>query len=477
MSVLRLTDQAEPQLGSLPRAAAGLPRPRRLLGYAVALAGLPALTALLVALNESVTRETVLLTYMLAVLLVSVVGGVGPALLAAVGSFLLANWFLTPPYHTLLVGDREALVDLLVLVVGAVLVSVTVELGARSRAQALRHRLEARLISRLSSVPPGQGSAAQVLEEVRDVLGMQSIALVPEGAQATAVIRVGAAPSGPPSLSIPATDGLRLVGQGQRLFAEDRRLLSSLASTAALAWRREQMAEEARHARELAETDRVRAALLTTVGHDLRTPIAGIKAAVSGLQEDDVALTPLESRDLLDTVERCADQLAGLVDNLLAMSRLQAGAVALHLSPVAVDEVITATLLARGERDVEIDVPDDLPYILADAALLERVFSNVVANARHYSPSGSPVRIRGHAGQSDSTVLHVQVIDHGPGVEPSRWREMFEPFQRLNDSGPGGLGLGLAIARGLTEAMGGRLEPSPTPGGGLTMTLSLRTAP
>jgi K+-sensing histidine kinase KdpD len=471
-----LTDAAGPR-PRLPRADAGLPRRRRLIGYAVAVAGLPALTAVLVAVRDTVTRETVLLAYMLAVLLVAVIGGIGSALLAALGSFLLANWFLTAPYETLLVGNREALIDLIVLVVGAVLVSLSVELGARHRAQAVRHRLEARLVSRVSASSVHAGAAKQILDEMRSLFEMTTVALVPDGPDAQPAVVAGPEPIGPPSVSLSAADGLHLVAFGHTLLAEDRRLVGAMAAAAALAWRREELALEADRAQQLAETDRVRSALLATVSHDLRTPIAGIKAAVSGLREEGIVWTPEDSRQLLDTIERCADHLAALVDNLLSMSRIQAGAVAVHLGHVAVDEVLTGTLRSRGERGVHMEMPEDLPYVQADPALLERVLANLIANARRFTPYGQPVLVRGSLSDTRQGELRLEVIDHGPGVDPSRWEEMFAPFQRLGDREPGGVGLGLAIARGLTEAMGGRLQPSATSGGGLTMTLTLRTAP
>ncbi|MFG1603430.1 DUF4118 domain-containing protein [Actinoplanes sp. NPDC049265] len=228
-------------------------------------------------------------------------------------------------------------------------------------------------------------------------------------------------------------------------------------------------AARAAEAARLAETDRLRSALLGAVGHDLRTPLAGIKAAVSSLRQPDVTFSDEDRGELLATVEESADRLAGVVDNLLAVSRLQAGALAADVRPVAVDGVVAQVVLDDG-GPVLVDVPDDLPPALADAGLLERVLANLVANAR---AAGGPVTVRGRAAGGRITLA---VEDHGPGIRPERLEAAFAPFQRLDDHTGGGLGLGLAIARGFTEAQGGTLAATRTEGGGLTMTIVLREA-
>ncbi|GLY95203.1 hypothetical protein Acsp02_24580 [Actinoplanes sp. NBRC 103695] len=219
----------------------------------------------------------------------------------------------------------------------------------------------------------------------------------------------------------------------------------------------------------LGETDRLRSALLGAVGHDLRTPLSGIKAAVSSLRQPDVTFGDADRAELLATVEESADRLAAVIDNLLAVSRLQAGALAADVRPTAVDGVVAQVVLDGGGT-VTVDVPDDLPPALADAGLLERVLANLLANAE---AAGGPVTVRGAAAGG---LVTLAVEDHGPGIAPGRLDAAFAPFQRLDDHTGGGLGLGLAIARGFTEAQGGTLTATPTEGGGLTMTISLRAA-
>jgi K+-sensing histidine kinase KdpD len=416
------------------------------------------------------------LLYMLVVVTVAVIGGVLPAIAAALASVLLANFFFTTPYHTLRVDQRDSVIALVVFVFVAMTVSGAVELAARSRIAAARSRIEAAMFSRFTAEPVTDASLTAVLDQVRDIFGMHSVALLERrGDQEHAVGSVGLPLRGSPAISVPAGNDLRLVAEGPQLFAEDRNLLSRLAATAARAWEGQQLAGEAAHARELAEIDRLRAALLAAVGHDLRTPLAGIKAAVSSLRQADITWTLREQQEFLATIEESADRLDALIDNLLAMSRVQAGALFVTSQPVSVDEIVARTLIDLHDSDVVVNIPDDLPLVMADPGLLERVIANLLANARRFSPPGTPVRV---VADRVKEGVRMRVIDAGPGVPEAEWNRMFAPFQRLGDrSTSGGVGLGLAIARGFTEAMGGTLSPSKTPGGGLTMTLTLPVAP
>jgi K+-sensing histidine kinase KdpD len=469
------TDTAAHRSSGLPLASGGLTVVRRISGFAVAVIGLPALTALLIPFRDAMALESVLLLYLLAVVITAVIGGVLPAIAAALTSVLLANFFFTTPYHTLRVDQRDSIIALIVFVVVAVTVSAATEFAARSRVAATRSRYEAEMLATFTAEPVTDTSLEAVLGQVRDTFGMTSVALLERrGEQEHVAAAVGTPLQGNPTISITAGKTLRLVAEGPELFAEDRRLLSRLAATAARAWEGKQLAGEAAHARELAEIDRLRAALLAAVGHDLRTPLAGIKAAVSSLRQDDVTWTPKEEQELLATIDDSADRLDELIDNLLAMSRLQAGALSVAPQLVSIDEIVGRALLDVHGSDVAVHVPDDLPLVVADPGLLERVIANLLANARRFAPPSTPVRVE--AERSNGKVC-VRVIDAGPGVPETQWPHMFAPFQRLSDrSTAGGVGLGLAIARGFTEAMGGTLTPSKTPGGGLTMTVTLPVA-
>jgi K+-sensing histidine kinase KdpD len=435
--------------------------------------GLPVVTTVLVRLREDVSLESVLLLYLLAVVLVAVVGGVLPGVVAAIVSVLLANYFFTPPYHTLIVEQRDSVVALIVFVLVALTVSVTVDLAARRRVAAVRSRMEAQMLADLTARPVTERSLHDVLEQVRETFGMTSVALLVRRDERDEIGAIVGPPlRGHPTITASAGPGLRLVAEGPELFAEDRGLLSRLATAAARAWDTQQLAGEARG---LAEVDRLRTALLAAVGHDLRTPLAGIKAAASSLRQKDVSWTESEQAELYETIEESADRLDDLIANLLAMSRLQAGALSVHLVPTAVDEVVARALIHIHGDGVQVDVPDDLPLALIDAGLLERVIANLVDNARRYSPPGSTVHVSGSFDPPQSVVLRIS--DSGPGVAAKDRDRIFAPFQRLDDRSTGGVGLGLALARGFTEAMGGTIQPAETPGGGLTMTLSLPVAP
>jgi K+-sensing histidine kinase KdpD len=439
-------------------------------------AGLPALTAALVRLRGHVALESVLLLYLLVVVLVAVAGGIVPGVVAALASVLLANFFFTVPYHTLVVDQRDSIIALVVFVLVAVTVSVTVEVAMRHRIAAARSRTEAEVLSRFTAEPVTDASLTAVLEQVRDTFGMVSVALLERRGDVESVAAsAGRPPRGHPVISVPAGDGLRLVAEGPELFAADRKLLTRLASAAARAWEGQQLAGEAAQARQLAEVDRLRSALLAAVGHDLRTPLSGIKAAVSSLRQRDVSWTPAERGELLATIEESADRLDDLIANLLAMSRLQAGALSVSTRPTPLDEIVAKALTGVPAADVTVEVPDDLPLVLADPGLLERVVANLVDNARRFSPVGVPIHIKAEYG--DATV-RLSVADSGPGVPAADWERIFTPFQRLDDHrSDGGVGLGLAIARGFSEAMNCTLIPSPTAGGGLTMTVTVPVMP
>jgi K+-sensing histidine kinase KdpD len=236
-------------------------------------------------------------------------------------TLLLFGWFLTPPYYTLAVENRNAAIDLFVFVGAAVVVSVTVELGARNREAAERTRMESRLLAKLSSAEFSGASLVAVLEQVRGLYGMSTVALVDPASDGSALALLGPPPSQRPSLTVDATDGLQLTAYGPEVFAADRRLLSMLAAMASRAWQGQKLAEQAAQARQLAETDRVRSALLAAMSHDLRTPLAGIKAAVSSLRQEDISWTPQGQRELLLTVDESTDRLTELTSNILAMSR------------------------------------------------------------------------------------------------------------------------------------------------------------
>jgi two-component system sensor histidine kinase KdpD len=255
-------------------------------------------------------------------------------------------------------------------------------------------------------------------------------------------------------------------------------VLAAFAAQVAVAYEQRRLTEAADAAAPLAEADRMRTALLNAVSHDLRTPIASAKAAVSSLRSPEVQWSDQDQQELLANADEALDRLAELVTNLLDLSRLQAGVLSIALRPVGVDDVVSRALdhVAHGAR-VDVDVPDPVPDVVADAGLLDRVIANLVENALRYAPVDRPVRL---AVSTHADAVELRVIDRGPGIPSAEREAVFAPFQRRNDhatSTSGGVGLGLAIARGFIEAMHGRITLEDTPGGGLTAVVSLPVAP
>jgi two-component system sensor histidine kinase KdpD len=438
-------------------------------GAAVAVAGLGAGTGLLLPVRGDLSLASVALLYLLPVVATAAVGGVWPALAGALAADLLVNFFFVPPYHTLAVDRGENLIALIVYVVVASAVAVAVDTAARSRASAARRTAEATVLAHVTSEPVAGNSLTRLLEQVRVSYRMETVALTDRD---RVLERVGPPAAGPPSLTAPAGDGLRLLAWGPPIFAEDRRALSRLAAAAARTVENQRLADDAARVQELAQIDRVRSALLGAVGHDLRTPLAGIKAAISSLRQPDLAWDPDDEAELLATVEESTDRLSDLVENLLSLSRLQAGALSVTPRPVPMDAVVAQALMhtPTGATTVEVDVPDNLPLAYADPGLLERVVANLVDNAAKASPV---VRL---SGRDAGGRIELRIVDRGPGIPAADRDRIFTPFQRLDDHATDGLGLGLAIARGFTEAMDGTITPSDTPGGGLTMTITLPVA-
>jgi two-component system sensor histidine kinase KdpD len=446
---------------------------RRLLGVFLTLTSLPLLTLLLVATGQRLNLADDLLLFLLAVVTVTVVGGFWPAVLAAVGSSLLLNWFLTPPLHTFTIQEPRNLLALVLFVTVAVAVSSMVHLAARRAVQAASSREEtASLLALARTVLGGADTPTAVLDHLTSTLGGRA-----ELQEFTAGRWIRVAVSGGTGADTEGTrihprPGLALLTNGQTAAATVA-LLAGFGAQAAAALDRERLRIQASQAEALAEGNRIRTALLAAVSHDLRTPLASIKASVSSLRQTDVEWTAADEADLLATIEQNADRLDALIGNLLDLSRLHTGSLEPFLRPTAIDEVAPVALrgLDASVR-MEIEVPDGVPLVRADPGLLERVLANVFSNALRHSPSSRPPALRTRP--AGATVV-LEVVDHGRGVPDDLKDRIFEPFQRLDDR-QGGVGLGLAVAKGFAEAMGGTIAAVDTPGGGLTIRIRLPVA-
>ncbi|MFJ3933691.1 DUF4118 domain-containing protein [Streptomyces sp. NPDC090029] len=470
---------------------ARLGRPRTVAAWLIGVLGPAVLTVLLRHLEDGPGLANDVLLFLFLTVLAALLGGLLPALVSAAVGSLLLNYFFTPPTHTLDIAEPQNLVALMIFVAVAVAVASVVDVAARRTQQAARLRAESEVLSFLAgsvlrvSLPAPQNGGATVLdallERVRETFAMESVALLERAGDLepwTCTASTGPAPASRPDdadVDMPVGDHMALALSGRVLPAEDRRVLSAFAAHAAVVLDRQRLAGEAETARALAEGNRIRTALLAAVSHDLRTPLAGIKAAVTSLRSDDVAWSPEDEAELLAGIEAGADRLDHLVGNLLDMSRLQTGTVTPLIRRTALDEVIPLALAGVPPESVELDVPESLPMVAVDRGLLERAVANIVENAVKYSPAGMPVAV---AASALGTRVELRVVDRGQGVPDEEKERIFEPFQRYGDTPRGaGVGLGLAVSRGFVEAMGGTLAAEDTPGGGMTMVLTLAAEP
>lgn len=460
---------------------------RRAAGYALTLLGLPLLTAGLLALGGTLSLPSDILVMLAAVVAVALVGGRRPAVLAALGAFGLLNFFFTPPVGLFTIAERENVLALSVFLVVALAVATVVDLAARRTTEAARARAEAETLSTLAgSVLRGSRPLPALLDQLRETFGLTGVTLLERVGRGAAdpdawqvVTAVGDRPATRPAdgdveVTVPGPDAdLSLALTGRPLDAADRRLVEAFAAQAAVALTQERLAARAAQAGPLAEIDRLRTALLDAVSHDLRTPLATATTAVETLRTHGGMLDDADRTTLLDDAGSSLARLGRLVENLLDMSRLQAGALAMTLQVVDLADVLPQVLddLGPAGREVAVRVAEGVPAVTVDPALLERVLVNLLANALRHSPPGAPpvVRASEHGGE-----VQIRVVDSGPGVPSTEWDRIFLPFQRLGDTDAGtGVGLGLALSRGLVEAFGGSLTPEHTPGGGLTMTVTL----
>ena len=420
--------------------------------------------------------------YLLVVVVVASVGGLVPALATAVAGFLLVNWYFTPPIHTWTIRETENVAALIVFLVTAAIVSGLVAVSARQRAQTARAAAEAETLAVLASEVVDVDPLPEMVEHLRSAFGLDGVALLrrnDDGWELEA--GAGVAPEAPNTGSgnLPLDDERVLVLAGDDLGPQDRRVLDAFTANLAVALDRRQLHADAAEAAARAEADELRSALLQAVSHDLRTPLAGIKASIDSLRQPDLQWSPAETAEFLDTIDGETNRLTTLVDNLLDMSRIQAGAVGADVRPTSLDEVVPAAMAGLGDRagDVDVDVPETTPLVLADPTLLERVVANLIDNALTYG--GSSARPRVEAGAVGDRVL-LRVVDAGPGFPPTERQRAFEPFHRQDDRRPhagAGVGLGLAVARGFTRAIGADLTIEDTPGGGTTMVVDLPRAP
>ncbi|MDP5227502.1 MULTISPECIES: DUF4118 domain-containing protein [Arthrobacter] len=466
--------------------APSLGRIRLTLGFVLALVGPPLITLLLTPFT-GLDLATHVLAHLCVVITVAFVGGLKPAVPAAVLDSLLLNYFVVPPVGTLTISDPQSFFALMVFLGVAIAVSLVVGLSARRSVEARRARAEAATLSELaSSSLASDQRPAEFLTQLTEEFGLESATLftrAPAQDDDAAWEPLASSGTGSPQRPEDAGEseqlapGALLAWTGRVLSGAERRLLKAFESHLLALLERDRLALSLADTVKLAEGNRIRTSLLQAASHDLRTPLAGIGLAVTALRRQRGKTTPEEEEEMLETIESCNHRLESLIANLLDMSRISGDAVAVLHEPVSWLEVVPEALSGVPGGSVRVELAPNLPPVDADRGLLERALANMVENSVKHAPGSEVVLVATPGGLLGPVVggrpaSELRVVDHGGGVARERVAEMFQPFQRLEER-TSGLGLGLAVARGFVEAMGGEVVAEDTPGGGLTMVVRL----
>jgi two-component system, OmpR family, sensor histidine kinase KdpD len=467
-------------------------------------------------LRQALGVASIALTFLTAVLISAVAYGLWPALFACFASVLAYNFFFLPPLYTFTIADPENVVALFFFAITAVIAS---NLTARVRAQAITARQRARTTEELYQFSRKLAVAANLddllwatVHQIALMLKVPVVILLPEGD--SVAVQAGFPPEdsldaadvaaarwcwdknhsagrgsdtlpGAKRLFLPMQTGRGAVGvigidrdePGPILTPDQQRLLNALADQAALAIERVNLVEDVDRARLVAETDRLRAALLTSISHDLRTPLASILGSATSLAAQDEQLDRATRLDLIRTIQEESERLNRFIGNLLDMTRIESGSMQPRAGPIELSDVIGSTLRRTGKilaaHRTQVRLEPDLPMLDLDDVLLEQVLFNLLDNAAKYAPAGSLVTIR--AWQQNGQVC-VQTIDEGPGIAPADLEHVFDKFYRAGDADRrrAGTGLGLAICRGFVEAMHGTITAANRPDGtGAVFTITL----
>ncbi|WP_376793468.1 DUF4118 domain-containing protein [Thermoflexus sp.] len=469
-------------------------------------------------LQRAISLPNLVIVYLMAVVIAALHLGRGPAILVSMLSVLALDFFFVPPRHSFAVSDMEYLLTFAgLLVVGWVISQLTARMRAQVRAAQRREAEMAALYAFTRDLSTAEGPEEllrAIADHIRRTFGREVAIFLPdpqgnlklarkssdfaldgnEMAVAVWSFRHGQpAGRGTDTLSaakaryIPLKTPQGVVGvlgvvpkePSHRLTPDQRRLLETFASEAALAIERVQLAEQARQAQLLQEAERLQTALLDSISHNLRTPLVSIIGALTSLQEDASALSEEARQTLVTTARSEAERLNRLVGNLLDMSRIAAGKVKVKKAPCEVQDVVNAALEQCAEqlkgRPITVKVDPNLPLVPMDFALIEQALVNVLDNAIKYSPAGSPIEIYAYA---DAGNLVIEVMDRGIGIPPEDLERVFDKFYRvIRHDVVGGSGLGLTISRAFIEAHGGRIWARNRPGGGTIITMTLPMEP
>lgn len=443
---------------------------RQFLGWLVGAGSISILTWVLALNRDSLSVASSLILFLPIVVVTTAIGGPLPGLGAALASPGVANWFLVPPYHTFRVGDWENIVELSVFVFVALVISLFASRSARREVEAFQARANALALSRLFQ-RIGSDEISYLLGVLCDTFDLDSASLLDlsNGAELSAVHRSSDVRAQVSKLPIDQETELEMVGLDPKVRNDP--LFSAHILELSRCLERRRLQERALEAEALTRVDELRTALLRAVSHDLRTPLAGIKAAVSGLLQEDVEWNDSQRRELLTLVEGETDRLTSIVVNLLDLSRIEAGVITPHNALSSMDEILAeASADPRLSGRVEIDCKPGMT-IRTDSTLLIRIIANLLENSSKWSPSEGCVSVKVDETPSE---VRITIVDRGPGIPDDQKEMVRKPFHRTSDSGhTEGLGLGLAIVDRLVEILGGQFELLDTPGGGLMTVVSL----
>lgn len=508
-------------------------------GYVAAALAAGVVTLFIGVLQGYLRAPNLSVLYLLAVLAAAIGFGRGPAILLSVVSFLAFNWFFVEPLHSLTVAKPEEWVALVVFLVVAVITSqlaAAQRLRAREAEQREREAEVLYDVVRRMSEPDLEAALRAVAERLQRTLGLAAVVIeLPDFAHADTRVSVG--DQGAINLATSTSLGpTQILGSGRAPYAErgastgrwirivppfsrsrsevdhsgqlhavpinagsgrlgmmllvsapdeprfgpaDDRLLSAVSAQLGLAIERRHLRRDATEAEILRRADELKSALLNAVSHDLRTPLASIIASAGSLLQRDVAWTEQERQEFAQAIDEEARRLNRIVANLLNLSRIESG----NLRPekgwydlgALVDDVLGRLSPLTARHRVVASVQEDLPPVMLDYVEIDQVLSNLVENAAKYAPAGTEIRV---SVRLEGTEVHVEVADQGTGLPPAQIRRLFEPFSRPGGdrSRPKGTGLGLAVARGLVEAHGGRIWFQNLPGEGALFAFALPAA-
>lgn len=466
-------DAAAGQRLALPSSRGALTSRRRAAGFVVTLIGGPLLTLLLTAFRTPESLDADVLAFQLLVVVVALVGGALPAVVAAILSGLTLDVLFVAPIDQIAIAEPVHLVALLLYVINALLVSFVVDQAARRSRAARRAAAESEMLATIAGgVIRGQDAVQSLVGRTREAFRLRGVRLRADGRVLAEDGDTAGVPDG-----TEASDVAVLELFGTAPTSADRRILGVVIAQIDAAIEQAALAQRADELQPLEQTDRVRSALLAAVGHDLRRPLAVATAAVSGLNSAQGRLSERDRSELMRSAEAALGDLDTLITDLLDVSRVEAGALAVSLGDVDIEDLLPGTLeelrLAPGR--IQVAIPAGLPSVRADAILLQRTIVNLLANALRFSPAHRPPRVSASAFGDHA---EIRISDHGPGVPAERRQDLFQAFHRSGDTdNTTGVGLGLALSKGFVEGMNGTLDAEDTPGGGLTMVIRLPLQP